>query len=168
MTRSKLNKIFLGIGSNLESEKHINSCINYFKASFKDCIISPIYQSPSYGFIGNDFYNLVIAINTHFELYKFKQWIMRLEDIHGRDRSQQRYSNRTLDIDILLYNDLLVNTEELILPRPELLRQDYILKPMVDIAASLLHPSTRKSFLFHWQHMKKSQEIKLKKIQLKS
>ena len=165
MTRSTPNKVFLGIGSNLESEKNINSCINYFRASFKDCIISPIYQSPSFGFAGNDFYNLVIAITTHFELYKFKQWIMQLEDMHGRDRSQHRYSNRTLDIDILLYNDVQVETQELILPRPELLRQDYILKPMVDIAASLLHPLTRKSFLFHWQQMQNNQEIKLKKIE---
>ena len=115
------NSVYLGIGSNLNKEKTIQSCLNYLSASFNKIQISPIYQSASYGFEGNDFYNLVVKIETSFELNELKTWLITIEDLYGRDRSQPKYSNRTLDIDILLFNDLILENQTITLPRAEIL-----------------------------------------------
>lgn len=156
------NTVFLSIGSNLKPEKNIKTCLNYLKASFALFEESPIYQSPSYGFEGNDFLNLVVRINTSFDLISLKHWLMSLEDIHSRDRSKPRYSNRTLDIDILLYNDEINDSGSIKIPRPEILTQAYVLKPLADIAPAKTHAISGKSFLEHWNHMKQSSKIELK------
>lgn len=144
------NNVFLGIGSNLNKEQNIQSCIDYFQASFQFCKISPVYQSPSFGFKGNAFFNFVIHIKTHFDLLPLKTWLLKVEDLHGRDRSQVRYSNRTLDIDILLFNNDIYKSSEIIIPRPEILKRDYVLKPLTDVTENLTHPQTGKLFTEHW------------------
>lgn len=153
----QLNTVFLGIGSNVNKRENIRSCLHYFFASFKHCKQSPVYQSAAFGFKGNDFYNLVIEIKTHFLIEALKQWLMSIEDIHGRDRTQHRYSNRTLDIDILLFNGDIYDGN-IIIPRPEILTQAYVLKPLTDMAGDMKHPTTQKSFNWHWQNMNDSQK----------
>ena len=79
---------------------------------------------------------------------------MTIEDLHGRDRSQKRYSNRTLDIDILLFNSEVINESGIIIPRAEILTQAYVLKPLVDICDGLTHPKTGVRLSQHWQQLK--------------
>jgi 2-amino-4-hydroxy-6-hydroxymethyldihydropteridine diphosphokinase len=160
------NKVYLSLGSNLDKQKNIKSCLNYLSSSFNNILISPIYQSPSFGFEGNDFYNLVVKIETCFELKALKLWLMKLEDLHGRDRSKPRYSNRTLDIDILLFNTLVVDDSFIVIPRPEILTQAYVLKPLTDIASQLNHPQTYKSFSQHWNEIKHLKNNRIKQIKL--
>lgn len=156
------NTIYLGVGSNINKKLNVNSCLNYFKSSFKYCQISPLYQSPSYGFSGNDFYNLVVKIKSHFDLVALKKWLMAVEDIHGRDRKHVRYSNRTLDIDILFYNDDVIEVSGIKIPRPEILTQAYVLKPLVDLTPELIHPQTDMPLNKHWQRLKENKTINLK------
>ncbi|VAW42071.1 2-amino-4-hydroxy-6-hydroxymethyldihydropteridinepyrophosphokinase [hydrothermal vent metagenome] len=151
------NTVYLGIGSNVNKQQNIQSCIDYLQASFKYCIISPTYQSPAFGFAGNDFYNLAIKIKTHFDLHALKEWLMRLEDLHKRDRSQPRYSNRTLDIDILLFNNLIFQDDYITIPRPEIITQAYVLKPLLDISATIKHPQSHKDLLEYWQSLQHKQ-----------
>lgn len=148
------NIVYLGIGSNINKNDNIKSCINFFKSSFYNCTISPIYESASYGFTGHNFYNLVIKIHTHFDIKSLKIWLMRVEDKHGRNRAQKRYSNRTLDIDILLFNNQIHQDSTIIIPRPEILIQAYVLKPLSDICDELKHPQTGLSLKQHWQQLK--------------
>ena len=161
------NTVFLGIGSNLNKKKNILSCIKFFESSFKYCLISPTYQSPSFGFIGHDFHNLVIKIKTHFELLPLKKWLMYIEDIHGRDRRQKRYSNRTLDIDILLFNTDVYQDGNITIPRPEILTQGYILKPLIDISIKMKHPKTQNTFEQHWDKLQNEHPSKLKLVNYK-
>ena len=161
------NTVFLGIGSNLNKKENIHSCITFFKSSFKHCSISPIYQSPSFGFEGHDFYNLVIKIKTHFKLPSLKKWLMWVEDVHNRDRSQPRYSNRTLDIDILLFNNDIYQDENITIPRPEILTQGYILKPLIDISTQIKHPQTQNTFEHHWHKLQNEQASTLKLVNYK-
>jgi 2-amino-4-hydroxy-6-hydroxymethyldihydropteridine diphosphokinase len=113
-----------------------------------------LYESPSYGFNGHDFINLVVKIHTHFDINSLKKWLMAIEDLHGRDRSQKRYSNRTLDIDILLFNNEIIQLSNIVIPRAETLTQAYVLKPLVDICNGMLHPKTGISLSQHWQQLK--------------
>ena len=160
------NIVFLGVGSNLNKEKNIKSCIKYLQASFKYCVVSPVYQSPSFGFKGNDFYNLAVKIKTHFSLFALKKWLLMVEDIHARDRSQPRYSNRTLDIDILLYNDDIYRSDSINIPRPEILTRAYVLKPLTDISANMKHPQFNKTLIDLWNELNYNEIPKITLINL--
>jgi len=142
---------YLGIGSNTCRKKHINSCIEYLQRSFKKTTISPIYRSPSFGFNGHDFHNLVVCIESVFTPPQMKQWIQSIEDIHGRDRSKPRYSNRTLDIDLLLCDDLIIDDGNIQIPRAEILKRKYVLKPLQDLAPDMIHPLAQKRLADLWQ-----------------
>lgn len=145
------NTYYLGIGSNTLRTYHINSCIEYIKCSFSTVIISPTYRSPSYGFNGHDFHNLVVCIKSVFSPQQMKQWIQLVEDLHGRDRSKPRYSNRTLDIDLLLCNGLIIDDGFVQIPRAEILKRKYVLKPLQDLAPDLIHPVAQKRLADLWQ-----------------
>ena len=159
---ANINSVFfLGIGSNTDPELNINSCLNYLHSSFKSITISPFYQSPSFGFNGHDFYNLVVQIETVFSPHQLKTWLQNLEDIHGRDRSKPRYSNRTLDIDLLLCDDLIIDDGVVQIPRREILKRKYVLKPLQDLAPDLIHPVAQKRLADLWQALDRSDDSEL-------
>jgi 2-amino-4-hydroxy-6-hydroxymethyldihydropteridine diphosphokinase len=160
------NTLYLGIGSNINKVENIQSCLNYFSSSFKYCHISSIYQSPSYGFSGNDFYNLVVKIKTCFDLYALKKWLMTVEDIHGRDRKQLRYSNRTLDIDILFFNREVSDNCNIKIPRPEILTQAYVIKPMLDLVKNFVHPETGIDLNEHWKIMQQERKFDIQLVKI--
>lgn len=142
---------FLGIGSNTSRVENINSCIQYLQCSFNTAVTSPIYRSPSYGFEGHDFHNLVVRVESVYSPHQMKQWIQSIEDIHGRDRSKPRYSNRTLDIDLLMCDNLIIDDGLVQIPRAEILKRKYVLKPLQDLAPDLLHPVAQKRLADLWQ-----------------
>ncbi len=113
--------------------------------------MSPVYRSPAYGFDGEDFYNLVVRVQTVFDPHTLKVWLKKLEDLHGRDRQKPRYSNRTLDIDLLLCDGLIIDDEQVQIPRREILKRKYVLKPLQDIAPELIHPVAQKRLADLWQ-----------------
>ncbi len=145
-----MNRVYLGIGSNRDREQHLRACVQLLACSFRRLRISPVYRSPAYGFDGADFYNLAACIDTHFRLQPLKRWLQGIEDAHRRDRSAPRYSDRTLDIDVLLFNRR-VQSEPVQLPRAELVQRDYVLRPMVDLAPELMHPVHKKRLADLWQ-----------------
>ncbi len=152
---------YLGIGSNVDRVLHITSCLNYFHNSFNAMDVSPIYCSPSYGFNGHDFYNTVVRIETVFNPHQLKQWIQQLEDLHGRDRSKPRYSNRTLDIDLLCCEDLVIDDGVIQIPRTEILNRKYVLKPLQDLAPGWVHPVAKKRLADLWQALANSDQSEL-------
>ena len=121
--------------------------------SFRRLQISPVYQSPAFGFAGQDFYNLVVRIESVFTPHQLKTWLQNIEDIHGRDRSQPRYSNRTLDIDLLLSNDLIIDDGVVQIPRQEILKRKYVLRPLQDLAPDLVHPVAQRKLAALWQEL---------------
>ena len=123
-----------------------------------------MYQSPSYGFAGQDFYNLVLKLDSAFTPHQMKQWLTKLEDIHGRDRSKPRYSNRTLDIDLLLCNDLIIDDGIVQIPRSEILIRDYVLKPLSDLSPQLIHPVAQKRLADLWQALIRDRKPELQVI----
>jgi 2-amino-4-hydroxy-6-hydroxymethyldihydropteridine diphosphokinase len=97
---------YLGLGSNIEARANIASGIAGLRREFERTELSPIYRAPAVGFRGNDFLNLVARIDTDLSPLELRDYLHALEDRHGRDRHQPKFSDRTLDIDILLYDDL--------------------------------------------------------------
>ena len=145
-----MNTAYLGMGSNVHPERHIKVAIKAIIHTFEDAEISPIYQSTAVGFQGDDFINLVARIRTDLKPTELRYFLRTLEESHGRDRDSPKWSDRTLDIDILLYGDLVINSEYLELPRPEILHFAHVLKPLADIAPDLVHPIELRSYSELW------------------
>ncbi|TVQ37442.1 MAG: 2-amino-4-hydroxy-6-hydroxymethyldihydropteridine diphosphokinase [Wenzhouxiangella sp.] len=141
---------YLGLGSNQNAERNMASGIAELKETFGSVQVSPVYRSAAVGFSGEDFLNAAACIRTDWDVGKLKAWLTDLENRHGRDRSQPKFSDRSLDIDILLHGNKVGQFDGLELPRDEILKYAHVLKPLADIAPELKHPITGKSFARHW------------------
>lgn len=150
---NKSIRYYLSLGSNLNRHAHLTCAIRFLKASFGAVSCSPVYQSPAYGFEGPDFYNMVVAFDSAFEPMALKTWLRQLEYACGRSRQQTRFSSRTLDMDILLADGLVLKHKSLRLPRPELTQRAYVLKPLFDLAPERMHPETKQRIAEIWQQL---------------
>lgn len=146
-----MSTVYLGLGSNIDARQNMSSAIARLRESFAEVELSPVYRTSAYGFDGNDFLNAVARIETPLTPLELKDFLTRLEDNHGRDRNAPKYGDRTLDVDILLYDDLYLLSPVLEIPRNEILEAAYVLKPMADLAPDLQHPACRKTFGELWK-----------------
>ena len=107
---------------------------------------------------------MVVAFDSAFSPLALKRWLRELEYACGRSRDQSRFSNRTLDMDILLAGDVIMHSEKLRLPRPELTKRAYVLKPIFDLAPDLTHPENSQTIKTLWQHLDQPAVDSLKKL----
>ena len=135
-----LHKIFVGIGSNIDREKNIKSCMTILKKMYGDIMISPVYETESMGFDGPSFYNLVSCFETDESIYELKNTLNKIENNHGRHFNETKFSSRTLDIDILYYDDLILSDDKVQVPRKEICEYDFVLKPLIDLVPDFIHP----------------------------
>ena len=143
-------RVFVSIGSNIDRYRHITCALDALDAEFDDLLISRVYQSESVGFEGDDFLNLVVAFNCEQNLGELSKWLRQVEDSNGRRRDGPKFSSRTLDIDILSYDQLVGTIDGVQLPRDEISRNAFVLRPLVDIAPDALHPELKKSYQSLW------------------
>jgi 2-amino-4-hydroxy-6-hydroxymethyldihydropteridine diphosphokinase len=123
----------LSLGSNIMPEANLRSAIAALRARFGRVRVSQVYRTQAVGFDGAEFLNAAAMIETDLDPYALDAWLHALEDAHGRDRSAARFSDRTLDIDLVLYDDrVLDGPGHLRLPRPELAHA-FVLKPLCDL-----------------------------------
>tara|TARA_B100001250_G_scaffold189500_1_gene162785 strand:- start:1720 stop:2175 length:456 start_codon:yes stop_codon:yes gene_type:complete len=138
-------EVFISIGSNIEPEKNIKEAKLELEKIFK-CKFSKNYFYPAQGFKGKDFTNLVGFFSTKIEVIKLKKILKDIEKKIGRDSSQAGFSDRTIDIDIILYGDLVIELKEMTLPSPEIKSCLYVLEPLVEMAGNRKHPVTRETY----------------------
>lgn len=136
---------YLGLGSNVDAERHIRIAIDTLRNRFGEIGISPVYRSKAVGFKGDDFLNLAVRVETDLDPYQLRSFLRQLEAEHGRNRHAPKWSDRTLDIDILLYDDLVVYDDELEIPRREIEKFAHVLRPLADIAGDMCHPTQNRS-----------------------
>lgn len=146
-----MSTVYLGLGSNQDAERHIAAGISALQDRFGRVEVSPVYRSKAVGFSGKDFLNCAASIRTDLGPGELKDWLNGLEDAHGRDRSQPKFSDRVLDIDILLYDEHVGDFDGLTLPREEILRYAHVLRPLADLAPERRHPLTGRTFESHWR-----------------
>ncbi len=145
-----MSEVFVGIGSNVEPERRIREALRLMRQWFGALRISPVYRNPAVGFQGDDFYNLVVGFQSNGQVAALNAALDEIEEQCGRLRGGPRFAPRTLDLDLLLYGDL-VTESPVRLPRREILKYAYVLKPLVDLAADRRHPVTGRSFAEHWR-----------------
>lgn len=136
-----MHRAYLSLGSNIEPETHLRAALAELRARFGALLVSPVYRSRAVGFDGPDFLNLAVGLDTDLDPMALDEWLHALEDRHGRRRDVPRYSSRTLDADIVLFDDLIVDAPgHLRIPRPEL-SEPFVLKPLCDIAPEARDPA---------------------------
>ncbi len=146
-----MSTVWLGLGSNQNAESQIRAAIIELKKQFTKLALSPAYRSTAVGFEGSDFINLVARGETNMSPLELREYLRDLEDRFGRRRDVPKFSDRSLDIDILLYDDLVLLSPVLEIPRAEIIKYAHVLKPLTDLEPDLIHPSERRSMTDIWQ-----------------
>ncbi len=132
--------VYVAAGSNVEPEKNLARALDELEQAFGTLAVSPAYRNPAVGFAGADFINLVVGLRTADSAAQVKQTLERIEALCGRPRNAPKWEPRTMDLDILMYDQVVSDAPGLLLPRPDLLRRAFMLKPLADLAPQLLHP----------------------------
>ena len=136
--------IFLSLGSNIEPEKNINFAKEQLQIKYGKLLISSIYKTKAVGFKGDDFLNLVIKTSTSDSPETVIDYLHHIERQTGRETGTGQFNSRTLDIDLLLYGDLI--DASLNIPRDEILDYDFVLEPLVEIFPEGKHPIENRSY----------------------
>lgn len=143
-------RVYLSLGSNLDPRRHLPAAIRELRERFGELIVSPAYRSTAVGFDGAEFVNLAVGLDTILSPEALNDWLHALENRHGRRRDVPRYSDRTLDIDIVFYDDQVLNGPgHLQIPRDEL-QHAFVLRPIADIAPDFRHPVSGHSMADLW------------------
>ena len=143
--------VYVAIGSNVEPERNLTLATGELQREFPDVRFSPWYRNRAIGFEGADFINLVAGFTTALSLDEVIARLHAIEALCGRARDAPRWAPRSMDLDILLYGDLVRDEPRLKLPRPDLLKRAFMLGPLADIAPDLLHPLEKVTIGELWQ-----------------
>lgn len=147
-----MSRACLSLGSNLDPVRHLRIAVAALRERFGEgrVVVSPAYRFPAVGFEGPDFVNAAAVVETDLDPQALNDWLHALEDANGRDRSGPRYGDRTLDIDIVLFDDRVIDGPgHLRVPRDEL-RHAFVLKPLAEIAPDMVHPGVGRTLQVLW------------------
>lgn len=143
-------EVYLSIGSNIKPAANICAAITALKQHYGAVILSSVYETEAVGFIGDNFYNLVIKLNTNDSPDLIAKTLRNIEDQQGRQRTGERFNSRTLDIDLILYDDWVLKTDLLEIPRGEILKYAFVLKPLAELSPEKQHPVIKQSYAQLW------------------
>ena len=141
-------RVYVGLGSNIDPEKNLRLGIRELRARYGDVDLSPAYRSAPLGFDGEDFVNLVAGFDASETPHEIQQHIESIHDLAGRSRGTDKFISRSLDIDLLLYDDLVLDRPRL--PRADVLDYSFVLRPLSELDPGLVHPVTGRRLAEHW------------------
>ena len=151
-------RVAVSIGSNLERGRNVKDALSALGKTFGELLRSPVYESAAYGFDGPPFYNLVVVFETPLDVRAVRAKIQAIENLQGRKIGENRSGSRSLDLDLLLYDDAVFRDQGLDVPRREIFEHAYILKPLADLLPAVPHPVTGESFADIWLRLGSRQE----------
>jgi len=159
-----MEKVYIGIGSNIDKHIHIPQVLEELAERFGELQVSPIYETASEGFSGDNFHNLVVGLDTDDSPLEMRLYLRELESRHGRVReSKNQYISRTIDLDQLLYGKSKINENGVHVPSSDITKYAFVLKPLVDIAGDMRHPILKCSFAQLWEDFDKH-DVDLKRV----
>ena len=150
--------VYIGIGSNIDKEYHVANALRDLGNMFDSCRVSPIFESAAVNCTGDNYYNLVVEFTTSLSLSELTQCLKDLETTHGRKATDRRYAPRTLDLDLLLFDNI-IQSEMPMLPRAEILYHAFVLWPLAELAPDLRHPVSGISMAELWRDFDKSTQV---------
>ena len=145
------HRAYVSVGSNIQPAENVRHAVMALQNIFGELEISPVYESEAVGFEGDNFYNLVVAFATDMSVGEVNRCLHDIEDRYGRLREGPRFSSRSIDLDLLLYDELVGEHEGVLLPREEIPHHAHVLCPLADLIPSAVHPLLNKSYRQLWQ-----------------
>ena len=142
-----MTTVYVAAGSNVDPENNLRRALLELGKCYR-LMCSPAYRNKAVGFEGEDFINLVIGFDTYNSVDTVIAHLHQAEAACGRPRAAPKWAPRTMDLDLLLYGDLI--REDLRLPRADLLKRAYMLRPLAELAPDIVHPITQKTIQQHW------------------
>ncbi len=145
-----MSRAYLSLGSNQEPEARLARALAELRQRFGEIVISKFYRTTAIGFDGPDFVNGAAILDTELDPIALNDWLHALEDAHGRQREQPRFSSRPLDLDIVFFDDrVLTGPGHLQIPRPEL-QHAFVLRPLAEIAPDFRDPLSQRTLAELW------------------
>jgi 2-amino-4-hydroxy-6-hydroxymethyldihydropteridine diphosphokinase len=152
-------RVYISIGSNIDRERYIAAALDALAGWFDELLISSVYESESVGFDGSPFYNLVVGVDTGLSVAELSARFKQLEADNGRRRGVPKFSPRTLDLDILTYDDTVGRVDGVELPRGEILKNAFVLLPLAEIAPTAVHPVCGERYQVLWKAYDRDQKL---------
>jgi len=143
-------QVYVAAGSNVEPQAHLTRAVTELARLFGELDVSPWYRNRAVGFTGEDFINFVFGFRTLHGVHETLTQLREVETLCGRPRNAPKWAARSMDLDVLLYDELVLNEPQLKLPRPDLLVRPYMLGPLADIAPELRHPTAGRTIAQLW------------------
>ena len=144
-------QVYVAAGSNVEPERHLAMAVQELEREFPGVRFSPWYRNTAVGFDGDDFINFVAGFPTQLAVGEVLARLHAIEALCGRPREAPRWAPRSMDLDVLLFGDLVCQEPSLKLPRPDLLKRAFMLGPLAVLAPDLVHPTERQTIAALWR-----------------
>ncbi|MDG5499791.1 2-amino-4-hydroxy-6-hydroxymethyldihydropteridine diphosphokinase [Marinobacter sp. BGYM27] len=156
---SNAARVYISIGSNIERERHIHAALNALAEHYGRLTVSSVYESEAVGFDGEHFLNLVVGLQTEESVSTLSRFLKALEAENGRHHDAPKFSARTLDLDILTYDDRVGVFDGVELPRSEILTNAFVLCPLAEIAPVDQHPVNGQNYTELWSQYARDQKL---------
>lgn len=144
--------VYVAAGSNIQPELNLRSALSALKRRVGDLRVSHAYRNRPVGFEGPEFINLVIGFETELTLTEVLSVLQAVESLCGRPRKAPKFEPRSMDLDLLLYGDMVCATHVITLPRPDLTKRAYMLGPLAELTPDLVHPTLKQTIGDLWRN----------------
>lgn len=141
--------VFVGLGSNIRPRVHIPQALRLLDRRFGSLRLSQTYECPAVGFAGAAFLNLVVGFQSAEAPLDVVYALRGIEQQCGRSR-REKMRSRTMDLDLLLYGDQVLDDPDIRVPRNDIQRYAFVLKPLAELAPDAKHPVTGVRFADLW------------------
>lgn len=135
----------------MDRRRSIRGAVMALRQRYGELILSRVYETEAVGFEGNPFYNLVAGFDTELAIAELNRDLREIEDAFGRVRGADKFTPRTLDLDLLTYGDAVGRFDGSELPRDEILRYAFVLGPLAEAAGDEPHPSDGRTYREIWE-----------------
>jgi len=142
--------VYVSAGSNIEPQANLTDALGELEQLFGKLAVSSVYRTKAVGFEGDDFLNLVLSFETDLPPADVVVELDRVETSAGRHRQGERFGPRTLDLDLLLYGDAVMDEPGLVLPRADITDYAFVLGPLAEMAPELTHPESGRTMRELW------------------
>jgi 2-amino-4-hydroxy-6-hydroxymethyldihydropteridine diphosphokinase len=155
-------QVFVSLGTNVNRDENLQKGLLAMQQAFGPLTLSSLFESDAVGFDGAAFYNMVVAFTSSDSVEQVSKALREIEFAFGRTLDAKKFSPRTLDLDMLLFDDLILQTPVQI-PRDEITENAFVLWPLAEISGQLLHPVLQLSYQTLWHNYNKNKQ-QLRKI----